>query len=497
MAETDSKVDAFIDKWAQSSAGERSYAQTFLIELCEILDVPGPGSSVDDDDPNAYIFERTVKAKRIEGGHSTNFIDLYKRGCFILEAKQSRKRIERFQQLGLLKDTDAPGARVGAGPRGGTRWDAMMRSAREQAENYAKNLPPSEGWPPFLIVVDIGHVFELYADFSLQGKHYAQFPDRQNYRIALEDLRDPDIRARLRLVWTDPLSLNPARRTAEVTREIAELLAKLSKHLESRLLKDIEKRSQNEPKPAERRAIAEKVAMFLMRCIFTMFAEDVKLLDSDSFTKILSDYEGKADKLHIKLQDLWRMMDKGGWSAAVDQDIRRFNGKLFKNADAIPVTEDERRLLEIAARRDWRDVEPAIFGTLLEQALDEAERHQLGAHYTPRAYVERLVSTTIIDPLSDDWRNVRLAATQLREAGQEEEARAQVRAFHMSLCEIKVLDPACGTGNFLYVALELLKRLEGEVLEMLSDLGETQHFLELDRHRIGPPHRRSAPVFGA
>ncbi len=122
-----------------------------------------------------------------------------------------------MKQLGL----DLPEQRVGSGRRGGAQWDTVMRQAREQAEIYAKRLPLAEGWPPFLVIVDIGHVIELYADFSLQGKHYAQFPDRQSYRIYLEDLRDAAVRERLRLVWTDPQVLNPARRTAEVTREIA------------------------------------------------------------------------------------------------------------------------------------------------------------------------------------------------------------------------------------------------------------------------------------
>eukprot|EP00752_Nemacystus_decipiens_P000877 g877.t1 len=484
MADGADDIDAFIDKWARSSAGERSNFQSFLNELCDLLGVPKPDVSVADESRNAYVFERTVKARRLEGRDAVNFIDLYRRGCFVMEAKQSRKRVERLLDLGLFREEGEAAAsmRVGSGKRGGPQWDAMMRSAREQAESYAKNLPPSEGWPPFLVVVDVGHVIELYADFSLQGKHYAQFPDRQSYRIYLEDLRDEAVRARLRQVWEDPLALNPARRTAEVTREIAALLARLSKRLERRL-------AGPEAPPHQKRAVAEKTALFLMRCLFTMFAEDVRLLAPGSFTRLLADYKGKADRLHHKLAALWRDMDSGGadgWSAALDQDILRFNGKLFKDAEAIPIDEDELDLLHIAAQRDWKDVEPAIFGTLLEQALDPAERHQLGAHYTPRAYVERLVTATVIDPLTEDWKNVRLAAALLREAGKEEDARAEVRAFHLRLCKTRILDPACGTGNFLYVALELMKRLEGEVLELLADLGEQQHILELDRHTVDP-----------
>jgi len=223
-----------------------------------------------------------------------------------------------------------------------------------------------------------------------------------------------------------------------------------------------------------------------MRCLFTMFAEDVGLLERDSFTNLLRRYEGKADKVHHLLERLWKEMNVGEFSTALEMDVLKFNGGLFRDARALEITEDDLALLIIAAQRDWKDVEPAIFGTLLERALDPRERHSLGAHYTPRAYVERLVAATIIEPLSEDWRNVQTAAAQLMEAGETEKARDAVRDFHRMLCETRVLDPACGTGNFLYVAMELMKRLEGEVLEALTDLGADQYLLELDRHTVDP-----------
>ena len=352
-----------------------------------------------------------------------------------------------------------------------------MRNAREQAEAYAKRLPANEGWPPFLVVVDVGHVIELFADFSLQGKRYAQFPDRQSYRIFLEDLHEETVREMLRHVWTAPDALDPARRTAEVTREIAELLAKLSKSLETRLIRQLPKNTRPEQLSLQRRAIAERVAIFLMRCLFTMFAEDVGLLKQNAFGDLLRSYNGKADRLHFALERLWQDMNKGGFSTELREDILTFNGGLFRDSTAIPITEDDLTLFTIAADRDWKDVEPAIFGALLERALDPRDSHKLGAHYTPRAYVERLVVATIIEPLTEDWRNVQTAAAQLVRAGDENGARRAVREFHRQFCEVRVLDPACGTGNFLYVAMELMKRLEGEILETLTDLGETQSTL--------------------
>lgn len=481
----DDQIQQFIDKWAQSGGSERSNYQLFLTELCDLLEVAKPDPASEDETRNAYVFERKVRVRRRERADSSNFIDLYKRGSFVLEAKQSAKRLKQVaavRQLGL----ELPEQRVGSGKRGGATWDSLMRNAREQAENYARLLPAEEGWPPFLMIVDVGHVLELYADFSLQGKHYAQFPDRQNYRIYLEDLHDPAVRERLRLIWTDPESLNPARRTAEVTREIAELLAHLSKSLETRLMRRISDREQPERAVEARRNTAESVALFLMRCLFTMFAEDVGLLRRDSFTEVLKSYRDRPDRVHLMLEQLWRNMDKGGFSPELHDDVLKFNGGLFQNATALELDSDELNWLIIAAERDWKDVEPAIFGTLLERALDPGDRHRLGAHYTPRAYVERLVVATVIEPLTDDWRNVQTAAAQLREQGKAEEARQAVRDFHRGLCDIRVLDPACGTGNFLYVALELMKRLEGEVLEALTDLGETQYVAELEGHTVDP-----------
>jgi hypothetical protein len=521
------RIQAFVDRWGPAGGGERSNYQMFLTELCDLIGVPKPEPAVEEESRNAYVFERKVPARRLDGPSTANFIDLYKRGCFVLEAKQSAKRQKQFAELKQL-GLPVPELRAGSGRRGGVQWDTLMRNAREQAETYAKRLPVEEGWPPFLVIVDVGHVIELFADFSLQGKHYAQFPDRQSFRIYLEDLHRDTVRERLRILWTDPQTLDPARRTALVTREIAELLAKLSKSLETRLERALPEGRRPEAEASDRRAIAEKVALFLMRCLFTMFAEDVGLLKSASFAKLLHGYKGQADKIHFPLERLWQDMNKGGFSPELQSDVLAFNGGLFRDATALPITEDDLSLLAIAAERDWKDVEPAIFGTLLERALDPRERSQLGAHYTPRAYVERLVVATIVDPLSEDWRDVQAAAAQLVEmsrpirdlhkkkrddaskvatsgdkkmaraidrelrdlekeaADLEDEARSQVLSFHGRLCETLVLDPACGTGNFLYVSMELMKRLEGEVLETLRDLGQDMEKLDLDRHTVDP-----------
>ena len=145
-----------------------------------------------------------------------------------------------------------------------------MYEAKGQAELYVRNLPAYEHNPPFIIVADVGHSIELFSDFSRQGRTYIPFPDPRTHRLKLHDLAEAEIRERLKQVWTEPLALDPSRRTAKVTREVAAKLAELARSLEH---------SGYTP---------DLVAHFLMRCLFTFFAEDVGLLPKDCFTAMLS-----------------------------------------------------------------------------------------------------------------------------------------------------------------------------------------------------------------
>ncbi|MEQ1868150.1 MAG: type IIL restriction-modification enzyme MmeI, partial [Micropepsaceae bacterium] len=224
-------------------------------------------------------------------------MDLYKKGAFVLEAKQSRQKGGKKYFPGAPSDVDLFGNKQDTkrGRRTADRgWDVLMLNARRQAEDYAKALPPEHGWPPFLLVCDVGHCIEVFADFTGQGKNYAQFPDRTGFRIFLEDLHNADVRERLAHIWTDPHALDPTRKAAKVTREIAERLAEVTKSLE------------------KRKYPAEDVALFLMRCLFTMFAEDVKLLPENSFTGLLAECEKNPKALLPMLGELWKAMDKGG-----------------------------------------------------------------------------------------------------------------------------------------------------------------------------------------
>ena len=418
-------VTAFITRWKTAAGGsERANYQLFIVELCQLLGVPSPDPSGEDSRDHAYVCERRVVFRHGNGSVSQGFIDCYKRGCFVLEAKGSRKA-------------------------DGQVLSRKMEEARSQAQNYARALPAdSEGRPPFLLIVDVGKTFELYAEFTRSGAEHTPFPDAQNHRIPLAGLARPEVQARLRALWLDPMSLDPSRQSARATREIADMLAQLAKRLETR-----------HP--------AEEVAAFLTRCLFTFFAEDMRLLPERSFTELLESLQHTPELFVDMVENVWSSMDTGGFCAALRSKLLHFNGKLFKTPHALALDRDEITALVRAGRADWTQVEPAIFGALLERALNPDERHSLGAHYTPRAYVERLVLPTVIEPLRRDWENVRAAALLLGNEDKPADAVALLHEFHYRLCHITVLDPACGSGNFLYVALEHIKRLEGEVLDML------------------------------
>jgi len=460
-------VSDFVARWSGREGGqERANYSLFLTELCDVLGVRHPDPASASHELNDYVFERRVERRMVDDRPEVGRIDLYKREHFILEAKQSRQRLgsEVVGAQGDLfsSNTGRPLADEASA------IDHLMIQARRQAERYATALPADHPYPPFLIICDVGRVLELYADFSGNGRHYAQFPDAKTFRIRLADLEDPEKRERLRAVWEAPYTLDPAKQTAKVTREIAGRLATISRALEGRGCE------------------ARSVAIFLMRCLFTMFVEDVGLLRKRGFTELLDRCLDDPKRFTFEINDLWKHMDQGGYSPGIGERLLRFNGKLFKNAEALPLAVDEIRLLRDASDADWCDLEPAIFGTLFEQALDPIERKRLGAHYTPRAYVERVVNATIIEPLMQDWIEYQSAAERAFRSGMKTVAIREIEDFLKHLSSVRVLDPACGTGNFLYVALRQMKQLEGEVLKQLHDIGGDEAIAEAENLSVKP-----------
>lgn len=453
-------IDAFVARWAASGAAERANKDSFLNDLCDALGVERPSVTTGDPKRDTYVFEKDAVIVHEGGKRTVGRIDLFKHGCFILEAKQG---------------ADAGSKKTGTAKRNTPGWNVAMADAFGQALGYARTM---DAPPPFVVVTDLGFCFDLYASFDGSGQ-YRPFPNAQQHRIHLGELITHEgHRDTLRAVFTDPMSLDPSRRAARVTREVAAHLAELARELEA---------AGHD---------AEQVARFLMRCIFTMFAEDVGLLPDNLFTRVLeTQWIADPKRFPREVMHLWGTMDKGG-HFGFEGVLRKFNGGLFRNVAALPLSREHlERLLE-ASKCGWADVEPAIFGTLVERALDPRERHRLGAHYTPRAYVERLVRPTIEEPLREEWDVVRaevrrlvgedLAALPGRKSRKLEEARATVRKFHQRLCDVRVLDPACGSGNFLYVTLDVFKRLESEVLALLAQLGDKTLMLAADQVMVTP-----------
>ena len=285
-------IEAFIARWQGREGGqERANYVSFLKELIAVLGLEQPDPADATHERNDYVFERVV-TKHKDGGEAVGRIDLYKKNAFVLEAKQSRLKGSAKAIAGQEDSFSAAPADEARGRRGtGRAWDVLMFNAKRQAEEYARALPTAHGWPPFILVCDVGHCIEAFADFSGQGKNYTQFPDRQGFRIYLEDLRKPEMRERLVAIWRDPHSLDPARIAAKATREIAERLAAVSRSLEAK------------------KYPAEDVALFLMRCLFTMFAEDTGLLPQDCLKDLLRRCLARPERFAPELELLWRAMN--------------------------------------------------------------------------------------------------------------------------------------------------------------------------------------------
>jgi hypothetical protein len=429
------RLQALHERWSPANTRERSNAQLYIVELCDALGVERPRPA-----GTGYEFEYPVRVVgREDGAESCNYVDLHKNGCFVLEAKQHGR--ERTN-------------------------DMLLRKAFGQVHAYAKSLPGTP--PPYLLVLDVGRTLIVWDRW--QGT-YGSFAAGR--RIDLTDLayREDDVRL-LQDIWEDPSRRNPGLRAAEVTEEIARKLAELARRLEEQ---------RNDP---------ERVARFMMRCVFTMFAEDTGLLPERFFQRAIQAGLRDPGGFVNDVEALWRAMDRG--RRFYFQPLLRFNGHFFHDAEVLPLGTDDLALLLRASQAAWRQVEPAIFGTLLTRALDRAERHRLGAEYTPRAYVERVIRSTIEEPVREWWTCVQAEVLELRDrAGKS--ARQQrrdtsaaierVREFHGRLRSLRVLDPACGSGNFLYVALHTLKRIEREVLLTIEQL-TGQH--DLGMESVGP-----------
>jgi hypothetical protein len=344
-----------------------------------------------------------------------------------------------------------------------------LNAAYVQLLNYHEALEQ----PPLLVVCDLDR-FEVHTKWAAKESWV--------YRFRLADLvTDDPVPVRnasgaaplqpkhftameiLRALFQDPGKLEPQRTTEEITKEAAELFGALAIGLRKWHVEDM------------------RIARLITKLLFCLFATDVALLPKSAFSEVIEANRHNPAVFRERLRELFSVMDKGGTFGA--RTLPRFNGSLFSDND-VPdeLLGDEISLLDRLDRLNWADVEPAIFGTLFERVLDPSTRAKLGAHYTSRADIEVLAEPVLMAPLRRKWEAVRadaLAAMgRARLAGakpetERERLRALLEPFLAEIAGLRILDPACGSGNFLYVSLALLKSLEKEVIAFAGLHGAT------------------------
>ncbi|TCZ61302.1 class I SAM-dependent DNA methyltransferase [Roseicella aquatilis] len=431
--------DAFIAKWQANTRNEAAASKEHFLDLCALLGVPTPNS---DATGATYAFEKGVRKAAGGGG----WADVWKRGCFGWEYKSRGGDLER---------------------------------AHDQLLRYAGALEN----PPLLISSDMDRII-------VRTNWTNAVSDRRD--LALEDLRDPAVRGLLKACWTDPDRWRPATTRQALTEQAAGDFAELARRLRAR---------GHDP---------QAVAHFVNRLVFCLFADDVGLLPDRLLSGML-DYATRAPASFAEAAaELFRAMRSRGGRIGF-QPVPWFNGGLFDDDTALPLDAADIALLTGAAALDWAEIDPSILGTLFERGLDPDKRSQLGAHYTDREKIGLLVEAVVVRPLLVEWgatrariaaalearaallrearapamaeaavlagaeaitAESRAARTSLRRAADRrarkmaellEEAGGAYRAFVDRLRGFRVLDPACGSGNFLYLSLLALKDLEQRV----------------------------------
>ena len=423
----------FITKWQASELKERSAAQEHFIDLCRLLGEPTPAEA----DPvgKIYCFERG--ARKDTGGDG--WADVWKRGCFAWEYKGKH---------------------------------ANLNKAFNQLRQYALALEN----PPLLIVSDMVR-FRISTNWTNSVS--------KTHEFTLHDLADVENRNKLKWAMSDPERLRPGETRQMVTERAAATFAELAQNLRQR---------DHDP---------QTVAHFVNRLVFCMFAEDVGLLPGNMFTRMLEQTRNQPGKFANRARMLFGAMSTGGDVGF--EVVAWFNGGLFDDDTALPLDGDGMETALRAAQLDWSEIDPSILGTLFERGLDPAKRSQFGAHYTDRDKIMRIVEPVIIRPLLAEWdiekKNIVAAIekedrkqttrsnTRRRRSVKASPPQRQLNAFLKRLEDFTVLDPACGSGNFLYLALHALKDIEHRVQLEAESMGLQRSF-----PAVGPANVRGIEI---
>ena len=418
----------FIAKWRASELKERSAAQEHFIDLCRLLDEPTPAEV----DPigERYCFERG--ARKDTGGDG--WADVWKRHHFAWEYKGQR---------------------------------ANLNAAFTQLRQYALALEN----PPLLIVSDMLR-FRIHTNWTNSVSRVHEF--------GLDDLADAAARDKLKWALSDPERLRPGETRQALTEKAATAFASLAQGLRER---------GHDPRV---------VAHFVNRLVFCMFAEDVGLLPSDMFTRMLEHARRRPGEFVDLVRDLFGAMARGGRVGF--EEVAWFDGGLFDDDSALPLEKAEIETVVATADLDWSEIDLSILGTLFERGLDPRKRAQLGAHYTDHDKIMLIIEPVIVRPLLAEWETAKAEIATCLERADKARSRAArnrhqgqaerlLRDFLERLRGFTVLDPACGSGNFLYLALHALKDLEHRVQLEADAMG-----LPLTFPEIGPANVKGIEI---
>ena len=383
----------FIQKWRNTTFGEKQAAQMWFLDLLRVVGHPDPAEF---GNPERFTFEKFVP-----GG----FADAYLEGCFGWEFKGAEAQL--------------PGA-----------FDQLLRY-----QVYLKT-------PPLLVVSS----FQLI-------RVQTNFRDKETvvHDIPIAELGDPAQLRKLRDIFFDPGAFEPERTVEQVTRETARLFG--------RIVEDMEERDGG----------GERLARYLNQIVFCLYAEDAGLLRDNLFSDIVRNHYRNPQVFNLAVNNLFAQMANGGLFGA--DSIAHFNGDLFNESDTVELSEVSLQRLVEAVEKNWRDIEPSIFGTLFEGVMDATKRSRLGAHYTSADDIMLVIEPVVMKPLRQEWDAARQKIDHLIANGKTDEARAALDTFRQRLAGVTVLDPACGSGNFLYIALRSLLDLEKQVIDYAAELG--------------------------
>lgn len=403
----------FIKKWKPVSLTERAAAHTHFLDLCKLLDHDDPVSA--DPTGNWFTFEKGAS----KSGGGEGFADVWKKNYFAWEYKKKKRD---------------------------------LNAALDQLVRYSAALEN----PPLQVACDTDR-------FIIRTAWTNAVP--KIYEVELEDLATPEKRDIIWAVFHDPERLRPRETRAGVTKEAAAEFSAISSRLDGK-------------------STPEDIAHFVNQLVFCFFASSVKLLPEGFFHKLLGRIGQRPERAQNYFNSLFQAMERGGEFDLTD--IAHFNGGLFDGRRALPLDRVDIELLVDAGGLDWSMIDPTIFGTLFERFLDPGKRAQIGAHYTDPEKIMMIIEPVILRPLQAEWERVKTAIIPIAEKASgiiprsqspgdrraADTASRKLRskamelrdAFLHRLATLRILDPACGSGNFLYLALQGIKDLENRVV---------------------------------